>query len=437
MPSVSSKSAAIAAPARIPPFGERLRAIAWYPFQGSALAMIVGIALLVGILGWMPITGRILTWICWLAALKFSFEILRATANGHLTPPDGFLRVENILVLKYLVLVYGTWGFLNLVYFHVSAQLATWVYYIFWYLTGAAAIMVLVMTGSLRAAFRPDRWLQLIHRIGWMSYLLVLGLLVVFHLNTRYAVSMLWAWLPSFIAWPLVMAVSLWLLFAMCHLMGYLIYQHHEALGFTPEAHENRLERPADRDQQLLDQAAALLNEGRPDDALQWLRGEMQQRAVSFGVHEFYRRLLTQAGDREALLAHGRVFLHLLLQEKSEYKRAMALVKQCLILDPNFTTPEVEDGVRLARQARGEGQIELALALLRAALKAKPKHRDAPAWAADAAEMLLRKPGHDATVRALLGAVLPRAEGETRVRIEQLLGTLRPESPPQPLSGSV
>ncbi len=416
---ITAKSAG---PARandaITPFWDRLRDIALYPFKETGLATIAALTLVVSTLGWFPVAGWIITIICWIAAYKYAFEILQFTAHGNLEPPETVLKVEGYLVFKYLVLQFLLIAVPLVVAFWLSPSLG-WILYLFAILLQPAATLLLVMEGSLLSALRPDRALQLIARIGW-AYLAVCALLAVFQGTARNAEDLLSGVLPGILSRPLVMVCALWLLFVTFHLMGYLIYQYHEALGFSPEARDNKLEKPQDRDQQLLDRVGMQLNDGAPDQALADLRAEMDQRAVSPAVHELYRRLLTQAGDQAGLLTHGRLFLHLLLLDTKQDRRAMALARECLDLEPNFTTPEIEDGVKLARRAAVGGQQRLALELLRAALRTAPKHRDAPEWAADAAEMLLRVPGQEATARALLGAMLPRAEGAVKARIEQL-----------------
>lgn len=414
----------IARDAVIVPFWNRLHDIARYPFRETGLATMAVLTLVVSTLGWFPVGGWIIQLICWIAAYKYAFEILQMSAHGHLEPPETVLKVEGILVFKYLLLQIVLLAIPILVALWFSSGLA-WMLYLLGILIQPAATLLLVMNSSLRAALRPDRWLQLIARIGW-AYLALCALLAVFQGTAQNAESLLSQWLPGLLSRPLVMICSLWLLFATFHLMGYLIYQYHEALGFAPEGPGTRLETPRDRDQQLLDRVSARMTEGAPDQALALLREEMAERAVSPAVHELYRRLLTQAGDQRALLEHGRLFLHLLLLDPRQDRRAMALARECLDLDGNFTTPEIEDGVKLARRAATSGQARLALELLRGALRTAPKHRDAPEWAADAAEVLLRSPGQEATARALLTTMRPRAEGAVQSRIDQLLQALAP-----------
>src|SRR5690606_37159379 len=96
-----------------------------------------------------------------------------------------------------------------------------------------------------------------------------------------------------------------------------------------PGAHSERAGLPPDRDRVLLDAASGHVRDGDTDAASALLREVIRSRAVSQEVHELYRRLLKQANDRIGLLAHGRVFLNLLMLDKAE-RRALGLARECL-----------------------------------------------------------------------------------------------------------
>ena len=406
--------------APIQPFWQRLREIAGYPFSGAAMPTVVVLVLAIGLLGWLPGLGWLMTLICWLAAYKYAFEILQETAHGKLAPPESVLRIEGDVVLQYIGLQIIL--ILTPLIVMIFAPVLGVALFVLMVLVQPVAIMCLAMSGSLGQALEPGRWFAVISRIGW-PYLAVVGLLFVIQASAANAGQVLEAVLPGILAAPLVNAFAFWGLFATFHLMGYLIYQYHEELHFEPEAHQSVPGLPRNRDQDLLDQAGARIQAGEPEAARALLREEMRERAVSVEVHELYRRLLQQDTNRDELLAHGRLFLHLLLMEKQE-RRALGLARECLDLDPDFTTPEVEDGVRLAGRAALLGQSGLAIDLLLAAIRREPKHPQLPAWTVQVADLMLRQPGREAQARSLLDAALTRADGADRSRIEALLATL-------------
>src|SRR5690606_7569288 len=96
------------------------------------------------------------------------------------------------------------------------------------------ATISLAIDGSLPHALNPGTWFSIMGRIGW-PYFAVVVLLFVFQASAANAEALLERVLPSALAGILSMAVTLWGLFATFRLMGYMVLQYHEALGWHPE----------------------------------------------------------------------------------------------------------------------------------------------------------------------------------------------------------
>src|SRR5690606_28339450 len=141
-------------------------------------------------------------------------------------------------------------------------------------------------------------------------------------------------------------AASLWGLFATFHLMGYLVFQYHQALGFEPsQTHDKPKLRTRDTD--LMDAVQTQVADGDVDAAIARLGAEMRERAVPMQAHELYRKLLRSRSDNASLLEHAGVYLNLLLLEKNE-RRALSLLRESLDIERDFTAQQAEDGHRLA-----------------------------------------------------------------------------------------
>lgn len=408
----------------IVPFWQRLRPIASYPFRGAALYSVLALTLFIVVLGMLPFPiGAVLSMIGWLAAFKYAFESLRHTAHGRLEPPEVVLGVDDGVVWNYILLQLISVA-LPLVAMAVLGFGPGIALFVLFSLVQPAAIMSLAMTESLGAALNPAMWAAVVGRIGW-SYLAVIGLLLVMQGSAANAGGLLSMLLPGFLAEPIGVLFSLWALYATFHLMGYLLWQYHEALGIEPKALAEAADRPPNRDRDLLDTAGERVRDGDPAAALALLREEMRGRAVSIEVHELYRRLLRQAGDVAGLADHGPLFLHLLLLEKQE-RRALGLARECLDADPDFCALEPEDSARLAERALLAGQRALALELLTALTRRYPKHPDLPRWCIRAADLLLREAGREAQARALLEQARARCGDDDPVgaQINAQLATL-------------
>lgn len=78
-------------------------------------------------------------------------------------------------------------------------------------------------------------------------------------------------YLPPVVRDATMVIASIWSLFASFHLMGDLVYQSHEEVGYVPDGGA-ALERE-DPDQRLLDEAEQYVRDGHSDEAFQALRG--------------------------------------------------------------------------------------------------------------------------------------------------------------------
>lgn len=393
------------------PFWQRLRAISLYPFRGSALFSLITLTLCT-LTGLLPGIGWILVLITWVAIYRYSFEILRETAHGRLDAPEHTLGSSDSTVLKLLLLMVmlGISVVVVAVFLGPVAAVLALALLVF---LQPGCVISLAIDGSLRTALNPATSLGMAIRIGW-PYLAAFGLLFVIEASALTASHWVNSLLPPVVGDLAVTFFSIWGLFAAFHLMGYLVYQYHDALGFEPDGPNEPLSRQ-DPDQTLLDQAEHLVREGQPEAALESLRGTIRSRAVGLPVHELYQRLLRRAVRPDELREHTRQYLNRLLMEKQE-RKALALLREALESDPDFTAQPQENAVLLVDRARLSGQLQLCADALQAMVRAWPKAEQAPHWALEAALLLAERYNRDADARRLLEDALQRCEDDEQRR---------------------
>lgn len=408
------------------PFWNRLRPMMLYPLRGAAFYTVL-VLTLCSVLGFLPLIGRLVALLVWLAAYKYAFEILRATADGHEDPPESALKVANGVVWRLLAmqLIYIVAILLATLFGGPIVGLAAIAAIVF---LQPGCIMSLAIDGSLTNALNPATAFGIVARVGW-PYLAAFGLLFVIQASVVTAGYWMEKFVPLLLGGPLLNLVSFWGLFAAFHLMGYLVYQYHEELGYEPEAHRNRLPGLHDRDGELLERAQDLIRDGHNEAAKEHLRGEIRTRSVSPQVHELYHRLLRSAGAPLAERSeHSRQYLNLLMIDKQE-PRALGVLRAALDEDPDFVPMQIEHGERLAERARLSGQSQTAADALRALLRHSPKHPDASRWALDAALLLVDRLGRDDEARSLLQQAIARCEDpQLREKLEAALKPLQPAS---------
>lgn len=402
------------------PFWQRLRAIALYPLRGPALYSLIALTLCT-LTGLLPGIGWILVLITWVAIYRYSFEILRETAHGRLQAPEHTLGSSDSTVIKLLLLMVllGISVLLVAVLVGPIAAVLTLLLLVF---LQPGCIISLAIDGSLRTAINPATSLGMATRIGW-PYLAAFGLLFVIEASALTASRWVHMLLPPVLGDLAVTFVSIWGLFAAFHLMGYLVYQYHEVLGFTPDGTTERQAR-MDPDQGLLDEAEQLLRGGHADAARELLRGTIRSRAVSLPVHELYQRLLQRTAHADELREHTRQYLNRLLLEKQE-RKALALLREALEHDADFTLQPQENALLLVERARVGGQLQLYVDALQAMLRTWPNAEQAPHWALEAALLLAERYNRDADARRLLENALQRCEEpEQRRRLQAAINAL-------------
>jgi hypothetical protein len=383
------------------PFWQRIPAIVLYPVRGAALVSLIGLAIL-AFLAKLPFIGLILWIAMWLGAYKYAFEILRRTADGDMDPPEVVLTIDNGVVWRFLALqlILGVIVGLALIVGGPKFAIAAFIALVF---LQPAMTMTLAMTGSLSDALNPSTSFAVVTRVGW-AYLAVVGLLFVIQASAFTAAAWLTHLMPAFVAGWVATVFGFWGLFSAFHLMGYLVYQAHEALGFEPASIAMAAARPltgAAAADAAIPQAEALIRDGKMEDAMALLRSEVRTRAVSQEVHDLYRRLLQKVGDAGAVQEHARQYLHQLMMEKQD-RRALGLLRESLDADPAFVPLMAEHGERLAEQARLGGQAQLAVDTLHALFNAHPNDPASARWGLQAAMLLLERFNRPAEAKVLL-----------------------------------
>lgn len=382
----------------IEPFWNRLRAISLYPAHAGALTTIIALSVC-HLIAYFPF-GFLLDILVWVALYKYAFECLRASANGRLEPPEFATSVDDSLGWSQIWLQVA-FLILNIAGFLLLGPVGGAVCAIVLALALPGAIMSLAMDENLGHALNPATWLAILARIGW-PYLAVAGLYFLFNVSQRYAQALVVPFLPPFISLVVFYFIAHYVVVATFHLMGYLIYQYHEEVGYEPAAPKIALRRASDDpDQATLDEAAQHVRDGQLDAARELIGTQLRGRGGSDGLHTQYRKLLALGEHRDEQLRHGREWISVLLAQDKD-RRAVEVTRECLDLDPAFQLAQPDQVARVAQKAVDSGATQVALKLVSGFHKRHPKHRDIPQNYLLAAKLLAERMGKDAEARALL-----------------------------------
>lgn len=396
----------------VPPFWQRMPSFFLYPLTLVPLLMVLGLSLALLLFTSIgPVIGFIGVLLLGAVFIRFAFAVLEQTALGRLHPAEQRLfdrRDQEGLPL----MVLGLLGVV-IVSTALSAAGGRFVYFVVasgWSLALPAAVMILAMSGSLQRALDPSNLLFVVRRIG-MPYFGLCGLLFIIPGGIKEILPLLAGLQPVQLFVALACAVTLYFALLLFHLMGYVLYQYHEALDLEVEVgFEARRDRRGQV--QAVEDAAAepigrLLAEGRLEEALKLADSARLQAPERFAFQLRYLKLLLLAGKVPQGLQFAAPLISSLLQQ-GRGDDALELFQACRSAEPAFATLGVNDVVPLAEAAWKRRLPDLALGLIRSFATGHPQHEHAPASYFLAARILSEHYRQDEHALQFLDALLQR-----------------------------
>ena len=241
----------------ITPFWYRLRQFFIYPAYPAPLVLLLVLSALVFILRLVPGWHHDYAILFWtfprnallllpllIVFLKYAHSVMQDTAHGHLKPSSlsSDKLFENGLIVVKLFAVFFAFYMLEWAALDLLGMPGYYLAIIITALATPAAIMILAMEDNVLQALNPAMLFTVIARIGTPYFIMF----VLFYLLTM-AKSTLLALLQKYIDPSLSLAVysfvTMYFYLIMFNMMGYVLYQYHEELGFKVEipAHEQAI----------------------------------------------------------------------------------------------------------------------------------------------------------------------------------------------------
>jgi hypothetical protein len=388
-------------PTRIIPFWQRLPAFALYPLKGAALVTLIALTLGSAFSAIFPFGGGatlILNFMLLCGAYAMAVQILRETAQGRMDSPEGIVEGgagKSQIVLQFCFVLMMVLGFA----FGPGIGIAIAILLAF---AMPAATMSLAIDENFWHALNPGTWFAIAGRLGWPYFAMVMISAVIL-VSQGNAQAVLATVMGPIMAPVTGFFISTWALFMYFNLLGYVIYQYHEELGYEVEAPLARPNRNADPDQDVLDEVAQMVLDGDTAGAEQRLAQQLRARGGTPAVHAQYRKLLRMRGDIAAASGHGREYLSVLLAQDN-HKGAIELLRDCVQMDPEFRLTQPDQVAPLARRA-ADLHPRVAVQLLADFAERFPTHADVAANALLEAKLRAEKLGDDAGARTRLAAV--------------------------------
>jgi tetratricopeptide (TPR) repeat protein len=356
----------LGAATEVVPFWNRIGAFFRYPFHTDPL-LVIAICTLVPLVITGNIVGLIVSLVLVLALLKYTYAVIRHTADGHMKPPPVSVAFSgtgfDIVILQLLVFI--LMGALVSAAMMVGGPVLMLVALALVVLALPASVMVLAMEHSVAAAVNPMNLAVLISRIG-SPYFLLYGYLILLSIASGAAQEFAFNHFAPQVANILAGFLNSTFTLMLFHMLGYLLFQYQEELGFASDHQdEESLGELQSRDRTHRFDADIDMNlkDGNYDRVQSMLKDSLKRDPSNAHRLEQLHALLTARDDHQELYRyHPRLLT--MLADKNDGESLASLLSTIEQTEPGFRLNDPELALHCARTLYHRGQFKPVLKLL-------------------------------------------------------------------------
>lgn len=350
----------------VTPFWKRLGKFFLYPLRLNSL-LFIGLLTIIGVILSTSLIGLLFTIVLLFVFLKYCFSVIENTACGHLEPlpvSQLMLSREMELPFKFFVLLIaigigiGIIGqFLGPIPMLIAMVVSN--------IALPANVMVLAIEHSIFAALNPAVVFSVIFRIG-APYLFLIFLLMLLQGSQVVSQKILISLVPQEALAALISFVSMFFTVVMAHLLGYVLYQYHEVLGYQVEKEEesdNKKNPSQVALPQELRTAEILVHEGKHQEAAKILADYLRHNPTDKEANTRYLKLLQLTGDKKELIAKAQKYIsYLFAQNDPSY--ALSVFHRIHDAEPTFRPAQPDERLAIARSLQQSGNYRAAVSIL-------------------------------------------------------------------------
>jgi tetratricopeptide (TPR) repeat protein len=413
----------------VTPFWQRLGQFFIYPAYPGPLLFVVILTAISYALANIPIPlfSRLSLFIVGIVFVKYAYVVLEDTAHGHLLPrsiTNEVLTEQIILPLKQIALMFALGAVLSTI-FDIFGNGVFWVALAITLFALPASTMVLAMEHRFFSAFNPILVGSVIQRIGLPYFILVL-LLYFLSLASESLLGMLSGVISPSAMIALFFFATMYFTLIMFNMMGYVLYQYHEQLGFTVEVEADT---PQDKDAEPMTSpdlraVEIMLQEGKNAEAAQRLTEIIQDAPGNIDARERMLKLARLNADNALHTRQGQDYISYLFHE-NKLGLATKVYQDCVAFDKQFRPVKPNERVEIAKLLRNNGHHRTAVTLLSNLHRDFPTFDGTPAAYMLVAQLLCEQFGEDDKAKQILQYVLKNYPHHTLVNeIQTYLGVV-------------
>lgn len=403
----------------VTPFWRRLNEAFKYPLNSSSLSLIVITSIMSVIAVLMPFLW-ILSIVLYLfaagAMLKYSFTCLERTAMGEMKAPDVMEAYQGgiKLLLQLILITLVMTVFAGLATYFVGVALGG-VLGVIAAVSFPAVLIRFAQTENMFGALNPFAAIGLMAAIG-----LPYGLLIVFMLIMMTSVGVLHEWIGAILPAGAVLVqsvVSSFYMVVMFHLMGYMLFQYQQELGYSARSDEDD-EQPERSDLERMNaNMDVLLKEGDYEQLVGLYYQAFKQFPNEANFFDRFFELLYVCKKQTLMADYGLTYLEFLLRKK-RFDKLTSTFKQITLLVPDYLPDSPVMRVQLATFLRQQGDLKLAVKMLNGMHKLYPDYSDLPAAYTLLAECLNDLPNMQAQAEKCRQMALQLAQRAEAKKVE-------------------
>lgn len=369
----------------ITPFWECIPQFFKYPFNMDSIIYMIALSIIGSImygigLALLSLSGSIASLVIGItilhlcitfAILRYGFALLQQSSRGYITPEEtsGKTKVNtssNMHITFFMVaILLAIWMGIVVIVFK-SPTLIT-LFTILYALTLPAIIMTVGITENFSQSINPLAWFVIIKSIGF-PYLALLFFLSILYGGEGVFLYYVMPHVYPLLILPIYILTSTYFSMVMFLMMGYVLYQYHERIGFTvakdiEEDGINPMHSAEDITTSVLQEVSILVQEGMFEEAKDKLKQTLIRHSMELKLHDQYHKLLVKTNDKANLTIHTKAYIPALISN-GQLDQTVNAVEQALKFDKNFRPENSIHTIAIAQQASTKGKHKLALQIL-------------------------------------------------------------------------
>ena len=409
-PVCGSKLESLGAGNLIIPFWHRIPHFFIYPANLVPLLVMLAIVAIGGLVGG-SLFGFLIQLALAIVFMKYAYVVLEQSAQGYLKPrPFEMSHLADELELPFkqlfvIIIVYAA----NLFVYENLGEGMFFITMFLSVLSFPASVMVLAVEHSFISAFNPLIVLATIKRIG-LSYFVLCIFLTLLLTGSWVAMDLISGVLPKVLTSQVVIFIFFYFTLIMFHMMGYVIYQYHENLGFNIEQEfdeSDEQETESDQPRTPTREIDILIQEGKLDDANQRMQQQIKDSPNDMALWQKYHKFLYVTKDQANLKKYGAKYISRLLHE-GKPSRAMQVFMDIRQVADDFKPDNAPERFELAKLLAGNGQARLAMLLLNNLHVDFPSYADIPRAYYLVAKLLSEQFNDDAKAKSIIDFVVKK-----------------------------